>query len=263
MSDGAVQTPLLDGARNFRAVRPYAAADGRRLRENMLFRSGELSRLSARDLEILHGLNIRLVCDMRSRAEREEYVSRWPDGSLHRHLDLPDRERSDASPGKMFKMIASQPGEQGGVQAMDNVYRRNPHTYAANLKILFDTLLAGEALPLLVHCHAGKDRTGFMVAMLLAAAGVSRDDIMDDYEATSRFFPVEPETELVVAWAKRSYDVELTPVAARPIVEARRAYLDASFTEIETLAGGVHGYLTEIVGLSATDLARYRDLVLA
>jgi protein-tyrosine phosphatase len=259
----AARSHLLGGARNFRAVKPYQAADGRRLRANTLFRSGELSRLSEEDLKILEGLNIRLVCDMRSSGERAEYVSRWPDGSLHRQLDLPDRDKSYASPDKIFKVIAGQPGEAGALQAMDLLYRRHPRAYAGNLKLLIETMLAGDALPLLVHCHAGKDRTGFIISMLLAAAGVSRADILDDYETTTRFFPVEEEVGYLIEWARRSYGVEITGMAARPMVEARRTYLEASFAELDALDGGVAGYLANAVGLSEDTLARYRDLMLA
>jgi protein-tyrosine phosphatase len=262
LSAAAADAHLLDGAKNFRAVKPYKGAFGRCLRENILFRSGELSRLSEEDLSILRSLEIQLVCDMRSQNEQAEYVSRWPDGSTHRHLDLAGRDNANASPEKLFKIIASEPDETGALKAMDFLYRRKPHAHAGNLRQVFDAILAGNSLPLLVHCHAGKDRTGFMVAMLLAAAGVSRIDIIDDYETTARFFPVEAETLQMVDWARRSYGQDITPMAARPMVEARRLYIEAAFGEIDSHFGGVDGYLSEALGLNATDMARYQDLVL-
>jgi len=261
MSQAAV-THLLGGAKNFRAVEPYPSTDRRHLRRNTIFRSGELSRLTEDDLDTLRSLNLSLVCDLRSGAEQAEYVSRWPDGSTHRTLDLPDREDTNASPDKIFSIIKSLPGEAGGVQAMQMLYRRKPRAFAGNLKRLFGAIIAGDSLPLLVHCHAGKDRTGFTVAMLLAAAGVSRADILDDYETTARFFPVDDETAQMVAWAKRAYGYDIAHEAARPMVEARSAYLEASLAEIELSFGGIDVYLAETVGLSPADRSRYQQLVL-
>jgi len=253
---------MLTGAANFRAVKSYAGADGRYLRPGIFYRSGELSRLSAEDLAVLAGLNIRLVCDLRSQREQAEYVSRWPDGSLHRHLDVPNRDSAGASPENMFRLITSEAGAAGAEKAMAFLYRRKPRAYAPHLQQLFAAILAGDALPLLVHCHAGKDRTGFIVAMLLAAAGVAHDDILDDYETTAKFFPVEPETRAMVAWAKRSYGHDLTLDSARPMAEARRDYIETAFAEVEASHGGIARYLAESVGLSEADIARYRHLVL-
>jgi protein-tyrosine phosphatase len=253
---------MLEGARNFRAVAPYPAAGGRRLKPGVVYRSGELSRLGPEDLDILQDLKIRLVCDLRSRTEQQEYVSRWPDGSVHRHLELADRDQSAASPEKLFAIVASQPGELGALKAMDLLYRRKPQAYAEQLKTLFAEILAGDALPLLVHCHAGKDRTGFIVAMLLAAAGVARADIFADYEMTAQFFPEETEARAIVAWARRSYGQEITAAAARPMVQARPGYLAASFEEIDRGWGGVGPYLRDAVGLQEPALERLRELLL-
>jgi protein-tyrosine phosphatase len=234
---------LLAGARNFRAVKPYAASDGRTLRANTLYRSGELSRLSQADLDIIAGLGIKLICDLRTDREQVEFVSRWPEGTGHRHLVLADRDESDAGPHKIFELMSRYPGESGGLQAMDLLYRRKPRAFAKSLGTLFATILAGDALPLLIHCHAGKDRTGFVVAMLLAAAGVSEADIIDDYVTTAVFFPVEEEARAVASWARKSFGHEIAPESARPLVDARRAYIEASLEEIHTGWGGVDDYL--------------------
>ncbi len=55
---------------------------------------------------------------------------------------------------------------------MDTLYRRKPRAYAPQLSRQFSSILQGDALTVLIHCHAGKDRTGFFTAMLLAAAGI-------------------------------------------------------------------------------------------
>ncbi len=260
---GSAPARLLAGARNFRAVKPYPASGGGRLRANMLFRSGELSRLSEADLDTLRGLNIRLVCDLRSRHEQSEFVSRWPDGTGHILLDLPDgsdRDEGSAGPEAIFKLIKSLPGQAGALRAMDMLYRRKPRAFAGHLARLIDAILAGGALPLLIHCHAGKDRTGFMVALLLAALGVSRADIVDDYMTTARHFQMD--SLALAAWAKRSFGEDIDPVATEPMAQARQEFIEASFEEIDAGWGGTDGYFDEAVGAPAAKRAALRDLLL-
>ena len=255
--------PLLTGARNFRAVRAYPAANARTLRPNLIYRSGELSRLSEADLEIITRLHIRLVCDLRTGREQSEFISRWPDAPAHVKLDLPDRNESDAGPHKIFELIAKHPGAAGGLLAMDMLYRRKPKAFARSLQLLFKTILSGDHLPLLVHCHAGKDRTGFVVAMLLAAAGVSRADIIDDYVTTAHYFQAEQEALALAAWAKRSFGHHINTESARPMVDTRRDYIEAALHEIDQGWGGTDGYLRDAVGLTEHDRAAVQNLLTA
>ncbi|HEY1856783.1 tyrosine-protein phosphatase [Acidocella sp.] len=254
--------PLLGGAPNFRAIAPFPAADGRRLKPNTLYRSGELSRLNATDLGCLAQLGIRLVCDLRSQAEQTRYLSRWPEDSRHRRLDLPGLDGTDASPAKIFALILRDPTPRGARLAMDTLYRRKPRAYAPQLGRLFSSILQESSLPLLIHCHAGKDRTGFFTAMLLAAAGISRENILADYVATGHFFAAETEAPQMAAWAERAFGQALDIPTALPLAEARPEYLQAAFAAIDDEFGGMTSYLTEAVGLSAPALRAFRDLVL-
>jgi protein-tyrosine phosphatase len=122
--------------------------------------------------------------------------------------------------------------------------------------------LDGGALPLLVHCHAGKDRTGFLTAMLLTAIGISKTDVIHDYETTQIYFPVEQETRAITAWAKRSFGHDIDQAAARPLVDARRDYIEAAFEEIEKTWGGAQAYLHDAVGLTPAMQTQLTDLLL-
>jgi protein-tyrosine phosphatase len=261
VNTAADDAALLAGARNFRAVQSYKGQGGRVVRANTIFRSGELSRLDSSDLQVVEALNIRLVCDLRTPPEQAEFVSRWPDSHIRQRLDLPDRGEQDAGQNRLFDLLAKAPGEAGAVAAMEKLYRRKPRAYVKTLPLLFETLLAGDCLPVLVHCHAGKDRTGFVIAMLLAALGVSHDDIVEDYIATARYFPPGREASAMAAWAERSFGITIEPEAAIPMVDARRAYIEASFAVIEQDFGGVDSYLRE-AGLTAKSRTRLQDMLL-
>jgi len=257
----AGEATLLKGARNFRAVRSYRGDGGRLVRANTIYRSGELSRLDAEDLAVIESLNIRLVCDLRTEREQAEFVSRWPDAHTPRRLDLPDRGTHDAGPHRLFEMIARHPGGAGAELAMQALYRRKPGAYVNSLAPLFEALAAGDALPVLIHCHAGKDRTGFIIAMLLSALGVAHEDVLEDYVTTVKYFPVEREAKALAAWAERSFGQTIDYDSAKPMVDARREYLQAAFEEIEKGWGGVELYL-EAAGLDEGKRERLRALLL-
>ncbi len=257
----AADFALLKGARNFRPVRSYMGAEGRVLRANTIYRSGELSRLDEGDLAVIEELHIKLVCDLRTEPEQAEFVSRWPNTHVPMRVDLPDRGEQDAGQGRLFDLLAKEPGEAGALLAMEKLYRRKPRAYVKTLPLLFDTLLTEDALPVLVHCHAGKDRTGFVIAMLLAALGVSHDDIVEDYMTTARYFPPAREAQAMAAWAKRSFGVEIDAAAAIPMVDARRDYIEASFAAIDEGWGDVAAYL-HAAGLDDEKRDRLRDLLL-
>jgi len=258
-----VNLPLLDGAQNFRAVQPYPAAGGR-LRARLVFRSGELSRLTPIDSQAVGNFNIRLVCDLRSSSEQAEFPTRWPaaDGVAPRWLNIPDQDDSDAGPAKVFDLILSLPGDKGAAAAMNVLYRRKPRAFAASLARLFEAILQGDSLPVLIHCHAGKDRTGFVTAMLLAALGVAKMDIVDDYITTTRFMPVHRESLAIADWAKRSFNRNIDPDQAVPLVEARPEYIEAAFSQITTDWGSVDQYLTEATGLTQTAREKLQTLLL-
>lgn len=253
---------LLAGAGNFRAVKPYRAADGKHLKANTIYRSGELSRLTEADLAIIDSLNIRLICDLRTAREQAEYATLWPSSASPVRLDLPDRDESDAGPHKIFELILQHPGEHGGLLAMDHLYRRKPRAFAASLKLLFETILQGDAIPLLLHCHAGKDRTGFMVALLLTAIGIARADVIEDYITTAHYFPIEREARALAGWARRSFGHEIDPASARPMVDARRDYIEAAFEEITKTWGDAETYLREAASLTSPQKTQLANLLL-
>jgi protein-tyrosine phosphatase len=257
----AGEATLLKGARNFRAVQSFRGDGGRLVRANTIYRSGELSRLDAEDLQVIESLNIRLVCDLRTEREQAEFVSRWPDSHVPVRLDLPDRGTHDAGPHRLFEMIAQFPGGAGAELAMQALYRRKPRAYVESLAPLFDALVAGDGLPVLIHCHAGKDRTGFIIAMLLSAVGVAYEDVVEDYVTTVKYFPVEREAKALAAWAERSFGQKIDPDSAVPLVDARREFLAAAFEEIEKGFGGVEAYL-RAAGLDDEKRERLRALLL-
>lgn len=171
----------LKGASNFRDIGGYATDSGS-FRKGRVYRSDHLADLSQQDLDILKELGIARSLDFRGAHERKRSPYQYSFLTSHaltvEPTVLPD----------FLDMLAQ---GQGDVQAahatMNKTYTEFVTTHARTFAQVFDQLLQADT-PVVMHCTAGKDRTGFAVALLHRAAGVHPDDVMHDYLLTKQFF---------------------------------------------------------------------------
>lgn len=242
--DGA---PRLAGAPNFRGVAALPAAGGRRLRPDRLFRSDALHRLSDDDLAVLARLPIGTVLDLRRDDERAAMPSRWPQGTPLKTLTFdaaPDLQAVRAG-GWRVGLGETEFDADGAHRWMVETYARMPAALGAAVRAAAHRL----ALPdppgrdgVLVHCTAGKDRTGFVVAMLLAAVGVPRDAVVDDYLESGRRQPPEVLAQRLLAMSgsrpsRREFGAIETIASVRP------EFLLSAFSVLERDHGSIDGYL--------------------
>ena len=184
--EGTANTPRrieLCGAVNFRDLGGYGTEDGRHVRWRRLYRSDSLADLTNDDLDVLASLGLRSVCDLRHESERLRKPDRMPSGSsaaLHQIGFFPDRAEA------LFRQLAARTISAAEVEEfLRDAYRAFPISQAATYGAVLEMLVADDALPALVHCTSGKDRTGFGIAVILMALGVSRDVIVADYLLTN------------------------------------------------------------------------------
>ena len=240
------------GTPNFRDFGGYLTGDGRRVKWGYLFRSGQLSGLSDEDVELLASLGLDLVCDFRRVEEQESEPSRFPlrrprvaslpivPGSNSRVLE--DVEVHLDSPQAMFDFMV----EINRDFAVDQA-----DTYAR----MFREILDIEDARILVHCAAGKDRTGFAAAIILLALGVPRPVVMRDYMLTARFY--DPLSEL--DRLRQKYGMEgMEAASVLPMLEVHEDYLARALQVIEQDYDSLETYLGEALGLGASDLAELR-----
>jgi protein-tyrosine phosphatase len=238
--------PLV-GARNFRDLGGYASADGRRVRWGRLFRSDDLAGLSAEDLAQLRRLGLRLVCDLRSQKERAAEPNRGV-GDLEQ-LALPVAEQGVA-PHFVRNEILS-----GGIAAlaMERVMLQAYRDFATEHTQVWATLLRRladpAALPGLVHCSVGKDRTGFAAALVLLALGVPRETVFADYLLSNHY--LESWRRSLLRWVPIASLFRAEPADLAPILEARPEYLEAALEAIDERHGSFERYLSEALGLDA------------
>lgn len=241
---------LLGGSPNFRDAGGYRCHGGR-LVWGSLFRSGHLADLSASDLGILQQLGLELVIDLRRRDEREQEPSRLP-GEVATHY-------ADITPGSQRSAIYADSTQLGGGAAMYDfmceINREFVRSQTETFRAVFASLLNSRARRVLFHCSAGKDRTGFAVAMLQLALGVARADVEADYLLSRRYYLPEAHLEKI----RRKYPVaHLSDEDLLPMMRSDIAYLHSALQAVEESYAGIDVYLREGLGLDQQALGELR-----
>lgn len=251
--------PELQGACNFRDFGGYTTAQGRRIRMGRLYRSGAMHRFTEDDRRKVAGLGLHFVCDLRRPDERERQPN--PDfGAGVTQLAWSDTQ--DVGLGKTLPDPSALDRELAR-KVMIRHYEGMPTRLAPHVGGFFQGLRARPDAPALVHCTAGKDRTGFVVGLLLTALGVPRETIVEDYLLTNRTVDLrarllEDETGLGIPQGRR-YMVDMPSDALDAVLAADADYLLAAFAAAERAHGSVEAYLADVHGVDA----RVRDSLAA
>lgn len=255
--------PALKGVRNFRDVGGLPAADGRRVRPGVLYRSGHLAHATAQDVAFLNGLGLHTVFDFRNSADQ---ALEGPDAQLTgvRNVNIPLTDPAEGADfwrmvrdGDMAQLRrALSDGQAAG--RMTASYRAIVrHRTAEHSRVLH--AMAQDSVPALMHCAAGKDRAGLSVAVALLAVGVDREAIEADYLTSN-----SPHRRYKVhraEGAEGGLSPEVMELLA-PLFDARPAYLAAAYDTIEQTWGGVETYLREGLRLSVATRQRLRERML-
>ena len=247
MQDHPVRHFNLVGASNFRDLGGYPGKEGRRLRWGRLFRSNHLGHLTEADIAIVRGLGVRCAFDFRGTQERAAAICALDEIMVH---SLPIEPTVVAAlRARLAANAALSPAD--GLDVMRESYRNYVRQNTANFRTLFAHLLEDEG-PLVIHCTAGKDRTGLACALVLHALGVPDDVIAEDYLLTNRFYRRDP-----------SSNSDLPDEVRQVLGSVQISFLTAAFETIDAEYGDLEGYFSAGLGLGkperATLEARYLD----
>lgn len=262
----------LAGSPNTRDLGGLTTVDGRQVRPGMLVRAGALGRLTDSDLPVLAKLGLACRIDLRHDAEiAHAPPDRLPEPTP-RPVHLPVFDPSYPAFTHVLALLGQlDPTDRAGgadpavladpPAAMAEIYRwfvtgtRARASFAAAARVVADPA----NLPVLFHCSAGKDRTGWLTVILLTALGVDRATIRDDYlrSNTDNAALQQILIDLVVAH-RPGVDV----AAIRPMLEARPEYLDAGYAEADRRYGSFDGYLRTGLGLDDRVLIALRTQLL-
>jgi protein-tyrosine phosphatase len=239
----------LEGGSNFRDLGGHRTAGGARVRRGAVFRSAHLGGLTAADRTALGRLGVKTIVDLRGVSEAAE-TPHLIDGltctvvGAHIEPGVGERIRAAVADGTASPFLM--------MQLLTDHYRDYPRRCAPGFRTLFATLSDGAHRPLVFHCTAGKDRTGFASALLLTLLGVHWDDVMEDYLRTN---------DLWTGHIGRYPELDIDTRAA--IVEARRPYLEAAFDVVRADYGSPEAFAEKALGLDAAARERLKADLLA
>jgi protein-tyrosine phosphatase len=248
---------------NFRDVGGLATTDGRTVRTGLLFRSNEPSRMTDKDLVTLRKFGIRLVCDLRSAKESRRRRGRFlADGSI-RLVNIPLHE--DASQdGSLRKMLVFMLARSGGEQFREFSRRYYQHVafeQTSRMREIITLFSRDDSWPALIHCTAGKDRTGFLAAIIQLLVGVPYRSVMEDYLLTNDHFA--PQLAKVIRAVRIATLFRVSPERLRLLLMAHPESLDDVHRNLVEKHGSIESYLREACGIDQATLERLKQRLLA
>jgi protein-tyrosine phosphatase len=150
------------------------------------------------------------------------------------------------------------------IDIMD-AFRKTYQGFATDCKsellTIFNLLLFPENSPLVIHCTAGKDRTGFVCALLLHALGISRQDIYTDYQKSDIFLNKFKEKTLKKSWLFRLFGVSEDKISL--FFETKKEFLDSAYNVMIQAYGSVDDYIHKAIGITPYHLNKLRKKFLA
>ena len=247
--------PLEHGV-NFRDVGGYPTADGHYVRWGQIYRSGQLANLSNFDQQYLTRLGIKLICDLRTKKESLEFPDHLSAALKKVYAHKPMYSNKESSRG--LRTFLS------NLNRVDDLVTESYHFMldqkAHSLGELLTSMADSDKLPMLIHCTAGKDRTGMTCALLLLLLGVDEEIVIADYSLSNRYY--HHIREDVQKDARRLAILRLSVDDLLPLMSANPQTLRSSLDHIRENYGSVERYLTDAAGVTPATLATLRDKLL-
>jgi protein-tyrosine phosphatase len=189
----------------------------------------------------LRSLNVRTVIDLRRDTERESHPDRLDDvGARVVNLPLFDAERGEGATGDLRLTL-------------NDIYRMLIEDRGSAIAAVVRELAAPGALPAVVHCSVGKDRTGVIIALVLSVVGVPDEVIASDFAATGLLLPSDRRTEMIAVIASLGMDNE----RAAQLLSSDPALITEVLALVRQVHGSVAAYLVAH-GVSAEEIEALR-----
>lgn len=246
----------LPTAVNLRDIGGYGTEDGRRVRTGLVYRAGSLADLSLADQQGLVDLDLRSVIDLRTPKELEQKPDRLPASLQSGWAHVPVYVENNSS--EFIKRLVLFRGRLD--RALADGYRELLDRRAHVFGNILDRLSRSERLPALIHCTAGKDRTGIAIALLLLALGVPESDVVADYSLTNHHaVEIRRTSDHDMRRIKR---FGLSEAAIQPLVIADPENMRLLLAHLRATHGDVRRYLTQVAGVGPDVLARLHSIFL-
>ena len=235
---------------NFRDIGGIPANGSGMIRQGIIFRSAHPDNISREDIDRFHELNIRTIVDLRAQQEikrRRRKIDNTDTLSLPLDFQKTTRER--------LKPYIYKKGTEKILSDISNqLYQDILDASAAAFRQVIELLASGRGSPILIHCFAGKDRTGIMVALILLALGAQRQDIVDDFlksnDALLPYFRKKLLIRKIVTLGYFPSDIMLY------VITVKQRNIDSIIDRVNNHYGGIEGYLAS----TGFDVSKLKDL---
>lgn len=242
----------MDSVQNLRDIGGYFNKQKNKMtRWGKIFRSGELRALSNRDTCRIENLGIKTILDLRS--ENEKAIAPIQHG-IAKIIPVPipvrnmDNVVARISEGTMRKGDA--------LLFMQDTYLRYIELDAEQFSKALKVFLDEDNYPILINCSMGKDRTGFLTAMLLAAVGIPEETITRDYLASNEYINIPK-----LAYMARDLSSD-SQESITVLLSANESLMDLVFRQIRKEYGSTDKFLSKALHLTEKERDRLKDIVL-
>lgn len=247
---------------NFREIGGLRTVSGQTVRTGAVYRSGELSRMTSRDLTQLQQLGIKLICDLRSPKESRKKQPRWTPDNRIPVVNIPLHEPAthDLSHRAVLGFLLARNGAERFNEFGRAYYRHIAFDQTSRVREVLTLLSQPGHLPAVIHCTAGRDRTGYIAALLQLLAGVPYDSVRKDYLRTNDYFA--PRLEKMIRVTRILTLFQVSRERLRLIVTARPDFLDEVQEAIIAKYGSVEEYLAAACQMSPDTLQTLKRALL-
>jgi protein-tyrosine phosphatase len=242
----SISVPL-QNASNLRDLGGWPTTDGRTVKTGLIFRAPALSNLSAQDATTVAGLGLRTVCDLRGVREAAANPVHLA-GATRLALSIEPSVGAGLRDILRTGLASGHIGAGDMLELLREAYRAYALLSFDRYRAIFAALLDQEGAPLLLHCSAGKDRTGFGSALILTALGVGWGHVMEDYLATNTL------------WRREiASNFELPADVKDVLLSAHETLLVSAFDAVRAEYGSVDAYLERAIALDPAARTRLQE----
>ncbi|KAF9429787.1 hypothetical protein BGZ94_009481 [Podila epigama] len=222
------------------------------LRPGIIYRCADISKPTEQGIRVLESLNIADVFDLRSNSEVQRRGT-FENAKIKRH-HTPVFSDVDYSPTQIavrFTMYL------GGVEGFCEAYM----SMLPNIRQFFPPILkhiVEKKTPFIVHCTAGKDRTGVVCALLQMICGVDEELIAWEYELTRRCMPIKEED---VNFLKAAIGGDSSDAQVRGVLSTDESYMFRFLEEFHAKYGTIHDFLMNELDMTMEQIQAVRDVL--
>ncbi len=252
---------MLEKPENFRDLGGIPGQDGRRVAPRRLLRSGELVGLTRGDIETLADeYTLRCIIDLRGEGERNGRPDDGVPGACYHSIDIMrDMGVHAPSAGRLDELM-THPDSMDNFMRMSYELMVTDPEAQAGFRRMVELLAALDEGACVIHCFAGKDRTGVAAAVLLTILGASREDILADYLKTNELRAEANRMMLERARREGADEAHLAGIATA--LGVKQQYLEHAYYVAHREYGSFENFVREGLGVDDLTAARMQQLYL-